>query len=405
MTELKETKTKFAILSHSLPPSSTGQAIMLYRLVEGIPAENFCLLSKENYSSRISGFENHDRIPARYYWIGSEQANHLSKIRFMAVIQNIFHGLLTFVGRVRQICIIMRDEKTQVLIACTGAILDILVGFFATKIVGNKFIAYIFDDYVYQWLTGLRRRVLKILTPYILRNSSATIVPNEFLQEEYKTRYGITPFVIHNPVESIPEETIMDWPLIAGKIRIVFTGSIYQAHFDAFVLLIKAITILNRGDIEFQIYTSQTMAELSEQGVQAPFIKILPTISPSEISKIQRQADILFLPLAFNSPYPEVIRTSAPGKMGEYLASGRPILALAPEGSFIDWYFTKYQTGMVINRPDPELLAKAIIQIIDQPLARKNWGQKAISRARIDFSKEEAQLRFLNLLENVNRLE
>lgn len=40
-----------------------------------------------------------------------------------------------------------------------------------------------------------------LLTPYILRNFFVTIVPNVFLQEEYKTRYGISPVVIHNPVE------------------------------------------------------------------------------------------------------------------------------------------------------------------------------------------------------------
>jgi hypothetical protein len=45
-----------------------------------------------------------------------------------------------------------------------------------------------------------------------------------------------------------------------------------------------------------------------------------PHIPQSRVAAILRQADVLFLPLAFRSPIQEVIRTSAPGKMGEYLA-------------------------------------------------------------------------------------
>ena len=398
-----ESKSKFAILSHSLPPSPTGQAIMLYRLVEGISPDDYCLLSKEDYSPWKDLSGNQNRLPARYYWIGADQANTYSKVQLFSLVQIVYQSFTTFIRRIRLICKIIRHEKTQVLIACTGAILDILVGFIASKIAGVKFVTYIFDDYVYQWMTGFRRMVLNLLTPFIFRNSFATIVPNEFLQEEYKKRYGITPLVIHNPVEVITPKIETKWPSTPGKIKIVFTGSIYHAHYDAFALLIEAISILNRDDIEFHLYTSQTSAELAQRGINAPFVKILPSINALEICEVQRQADILLLPLAFNTPYPEVIRTSAPGKMGEYLASGRPVLVFAPEDSFIVWYFKKYETGMVVDRPDPQLLVNAINQIIHQPLLRVNWRIKALERAKIDFSKEEAQARFLNLLENIDR--
>ena len=75
---------------------------------------------------------------------------------------------------------------------------------------------------------------------------------------------------------------------------------------------------------------------------------------------IQRNADILFLPLAFNSPYPEIIKTSSPGEIGEYLAGKKPILVHAPSDSFISWYFRKYNCGCVVDDDDSEKLAAAI---------------------------------------------
>jgi glycosyltransferase involved in cell wall biosynthesis len=108
------------------------------------------------------------------------------------------------------------------------------------------------------------------------------------------------------------------------------------------------------------------------------------------IPDIQRNAGFLFLPLAFDSPFPEIIKTSAPGKIGEYLASRRPILVHAPKNSFISWYFKKHQCGLVVDDNDPTKLAQGIEHLLADTKLQKKLADNAYVRAEVDFSLENA---------------
>nr|MBA3242661.1 glycosyltransferase [Acidobacteriota bacterium] len=120
--------------------------------------------------------------------------------------------------------------------------------------------------------------------------------------------------------------------------------------------------------------------------------------SLSAITAIQRRADLLFLPLAFKSPYPELVRTSAPGKLGEYLAAGRPVLAHAPPDSFVVWYLRRYECGLVVDETDPHKLASAIERVLDDAALRRTLGERASEQAQSDFSISTARARFFALL-------
>jgi glycosyltransferase involved in cell wall biosynthesis len=113
---------------------------------------------------------------------------------------------------------------------------------------------------------------------------------------------------------------------------------------------------------------------------------------------VQRDADILFLPLAFNSPYPDIIKTSAPGKMGEYLAAKKPVLVHAPSDSFISWYFRKYNCGCVVDEDDPEKLAQEIIRLLNDTQMHKQFSENAYSRAKDDFDLPIAQKKIYDML-------
>jgi glycosyltransferase involved in cell wall biosynthesis len=116
---------------------------------------------------------------------------------------------------------------------------------------------------------------------------------------------------------------------------------------------------------------------------------------------VQQQADILFLGLAFDSPIPEVIRTSAPGKMGEYLGSGRPILVHAPPDSFLSWYFKKEEWGMVVDQKDATVLGRGIERLLEDGRLRKRLVQNALSCARRDFSLRKARNELLRVLQAI----
>jgi glycosyltransferase involved in cell wall biosynthesis len=168
-------------------------------------------------------------------------------------------------------------------------------------------------------------------------------------------------------------------------------------HFDAFRNLTEALGRLGRSDLTLHVYSAQPPQVLESQGIRGPIV-FHDHCAQDEIRRVQREADVLFLPLAFDCPVPEVIQTSAPGKLGEYLASGRPILVHAPADSFLAWYFRTHECGALVDVNDAGAVADALRRLIDDEAFRSKLIRNAASRAVEDFAPEIARSRLLELL-------
>jgi len=155
---------------------------------------------------------------------------------------------------------------------------------------------------------------------------------------------------------------------------------------------------MKQPEIKLHLYTSQSPFDLERQNIQGPVV-FFPHLPVSKVAQVQQQADILFLALAFHSPFPEVIKTSAPGKMGEYLASGRPVLVHAPPDSFLSWYFKENGCGLVVERDEPAALGHAIERLLQEGALRETLVRNAIRCAKRDFSSTKAQTDFLRLFQ------
>jgi glycosyltransferase involved in cell wall biosynthesis len=394
--------SKIAILSHILPPSPSGQAMVLHRLLNGLPPDRYCLISREYYDDTKYSGSCSTKLAAKYY--------HLKPISVLPVINRFkldnlsiaYNTLLVVLRRARQIRKIIQEEKCKLLIACTGDLYDLPAAYMASKKANIPFVPYLFDDYVYQW-TGFSRSISKRLEPIFIKQAKDIIVPNEYMQKEYKERYGIICNVIHNP-SPMPDLNDLDQ---AGssfnkeETNIVYTGAIYHAHYDAFKNLITSIKSLGRDDVKLHIYTFQNEAELKHKGIAGSMVVYHSHIDQSEVPKVLRNADILFLPLAFKSPIPEVIKTSAPGKTGEYLSVGRPILVHAPRETFISWYFKEHFCGVVVDENDPILLAESISELRSNKALRNDLSRNARKVAEDEFSIDKMKAIFTNLINNL----
>jgi glycosyltransferase involved in cell wall biosynthesis len=390
---------KFALVSNSLPPSLGGQATMIHRLLKGLNPSTYCLLSRKNYDG--NGRENSymPKLPAKYY--------HLRKVceitrgyRFgLARVRESLNVPIGIVSRGLQIARIVRQERCAAIIACTGDLLNLPAAYMASRLTGVKFYPYVFDDYAYQWTEPMDRFVARRLEPLLMRGAAGIITPNEFMSDELRRRYGVDSAVIRNSSDPAEYEGLLDGASDGrrSEIKIVFTGAIYEAHLDAVRNLLAALDLLRSPAVKLHLYTGASPSSLAPKGIDGPVV-FHNARSLSEMPGTQRRADILFLPLSFNSPYPEVIKTSAPGKLGEYLASRRPILVHAPADSFVAWYFRRYDCGVVVDREDPEALRRAIEEILNNVELQQKLCANAWSRALADFSCQVVQIRFAELL-------
>ena len=393
---------KFAVLSHILPPSPSGQAIILYRLLSKFNPDQYCLISREKYDKGDYNNTASKFLPCRYYHLKPTFQLPLFNFLKLHIISIMFNVIWGIFSRSIQIRKIIKNENIQVLIACSGDLYDIPAGYLACRSTGIAFVPYLFDDYVYQWM-GFYRRVAKLFAKIIMRHSTGIIVPNEFLQQDYLSRYDVTSKVIHNSF-SIPElsHRVKHKDIfLNGNIKIVYIGAIYHAHYDAFQNLLKAIQIVQRSDIRVHLFTAQDKNILNLQGIDGNMVVFHNHVKQSEIYDILNQADILFLPLAFNTPIPDVIKTSSPGKMGEYLAVGKPILVHAPQNSFVSYYFRKNNCGMVVNENSPDSLSASLVELIENKNLSHELGRAARKCAERDFDIEHMHAEFIKFINNI----
>ena len=331
---------------------------MIARLVQGLDADSYRLL-------RLSG---ELQIPR-----GS---------RFGVQIPNAAIGIVT---RARRIARILREQRCEVIVAASGDAYDLPAAYLASQKERVPFVAYYFDDYVYQAWHPVTRWVSRQLEPRFLRHAAAVIAPNEAMRDELRRRRDVDSVIIRNPCDVGAYDMAVE---PRDRHRIVYTGAVAESHYDAFRNLLRAI---ESTPYHLHIYTAQSPDALRALGIDGQ-VTFHEHRDASEMPRVQREAGILFMPLAFESRYPVLIRTSSPGKLAEYLAAGRPILAHVPEDSFVARFLREHDCGRVVS--DPALLRSAI----EEAEGDEARAARARRLAREEFSIEIARERFLDVL-------
>jgi glycosyltransferase involved in cell wall biosynthesis len=400
---------RLAILSPVVPPHDSGQAILLHRMFRDVRPDHYRLLTFEDPSEvlrlrRISL----PSLPVRPEYLPPGRPLRRYSRNGLTWARQIANPVLRMVRGARDVARVVKRERCHAILACSGGtgLYDLTAGLLASRIAGVPFYAYLLDWWRYQLeigLTGLGLERYRCIAPHlerlVLRAADGVIVPNEVQADDYRRLYGVRSTVIHNSCDdevfAVPDEA--SWPAQTGELRIVYTGQIYDAHFGALRNLTEAARLLEREGVTFHIYSAQTEAEVARGGVGSPAI-FHHHLPPPDVYSVQRRADIVVLPLALDSPYPELIRTASPLKLGELLACGRPLLVHAPRGSFVTWYADRYQCGVAVDQDDPAQLVDAIRRIRDDAGLRHRVKKNAQARARLDFTIAAARAQLIQLL-------
>ena len=392
---------KFALLSHKLPPSGSGQAVIIEGMLRDLDPARYCLISTESYEGVDQG--PLQRLKAKYYHLPPPfriQRGHRFGLLHLREGMNIPLAIWQYS---RQLADIIRREHCDAIVAGTGDVTLLPAAWLASRKTRARFYPYIFDHYSDRewadpaasfWAHRLQRRLMK--------DAAGVITLNEVLRDDLRDRFQIEPAIIYNPLDITTYEEASRSRSAAvepdkSEVSIVYTGAVYEAHFDALRNLMLAINSLQRPGVKLDLYTNTRPDDLTAHGISGPVVRH-PHVAASEMPRIQTEADILFLPLAFHSPYPNLVRTAAPTKLGEYLAARRPLLVHAPHDSFVSWYVRKHDCGVVVDEDDPAKLAQAIELILGDAELCRRLVSNAFERARTDFSISASRAAFARLL-------
>ncbi|MBA3241140.1 MAG: glycosyltransferase, partial [Acidobacteria bacterium] len=273
---------KFALVSFHLPPSPSGQSMVLHRLLRDLDAVAYCLITSQNHDPAEEQENSPRELAGRLFSLPPEFQITRGYRYGLAKFREGINIPLAIILRAWQIAAVVRRENCRAIVACTGGhdLLDLPAAYLASRMVGVPFYPYYFDDYYYQWaaiahwkaLSG--RRFARRLEAAIIRGAKRVIVPNEFMGSELRRRYGIETTLIHNPCD-VPEDegAVSGAPSPSGgEVRIVYTGAVYDAHYDAFLNLVEALKLLGRSDVKLHIYTAHSHSELAERGIRGPVV-------------------------------------------------------------------------------------------------------------------------------------
>ena len=361
---------------------------MLRRRLASIDPRDYVLLSRG--SLEPWGTDASDTLPAPRHGLAAPGA-------FPGPLRRLSTALFPFyvARRALEIARVVRRERIEAVLACTGDLHDLPAAFLASRMTGARFHAYLFDDYVLQWPPNFERRYAALAAGPVLRGADSVIVPNEYLRDEIRARYDVDSVIVRNSLDM--DTSIAPPSNLAPSRTIVYTGSVYHANYDAFRRLVSAIDGMPEPRPELHIHSYDQPERLRANGI-AGRVTIHPHASAARTRDIQRSAGALFLPLGFDTPIPELIRTSAPGKLAEYLASGRPILVHAPQDSFIAWYFRTYDCGVVVDESGIGAIQDAVARVLD-PAQTRALVDRARRRAEVDFLPRAADEAFHAALE------
>ncbi|WP_164985783.1 glycosyltransferase [Bosea sp. Tri-44] len=399
---------RLAIVTTAAPPSASGQARVLGLLLaqeRDDPCHVFLSDQLQALDSSEGKFGLYVPLSApRFQMMRTLRNKHFQRL-------NNYAGLVRDVlTRANEIVGAVKEHPVQVIVGCSGNPFDLPAAAIAAKRLQLPFVAYLFDDPVYQWEKGAYRSLARFWEKRWAARAAKVIVPNEVLAEDVRARVPSASIaIVRNPADLAQ---IAPRDLAAGQTlrprppptaqapwTVLYTGSVYSAQASAFQNLIAALDRTG-GRFHLHVHTAQSETQVRDNGLVGPFVRRFDHLPQAQALTRQREADILFLPLAFESPIPEVVRSSAPAKIAEYLASGRPIIVHAPRGSFVSSFFTAREAGLVVDQPDVDALAQALTRLSENATLQANLVANARAAAK-EFGVDRARAAFSAVLAEV----
>ena len=226
------------------------------------------------------------------------------------------------------------------------------------------------------------------------RQASSRLCISPFMAEAFEQRYGARGEVLYpsrapgapaweNPPARVSEN---GRPLVFA-----FGGTINSV--DQVRAIRQLAEALESISASLSIYGPFTSEDAERVGLSRPNIRVCGLVpSAAFISTMRVEADVLFVPMTFESSVRSIAMTSFPSKLSDYTAAGLPLLIFAPpESSAVRWAQANQGTAEVVDTETGAGLEVAVRRLANDPGYRLELGRRALIVGREYFSDERAQ--------------
>jgi len=348
---------KVLIVSSSFPPYTGGAATLMYNLCKYLPQDSFSVITT---STEMNKCDREYGLDCRVFRISGHSGRHFDGLKFFLL--TIVKGLL-----------LNRIEPVDCFLAVYPSEFDLYAAYVLSKLTRKPLLLYMHDLFSENYSRAKLYTQLKFVENRVFSSASAVIVTNENFKDHY-TKRGIRNILVFHSCVDLSEwgrTELQNTAPSHQNLRIVFTGNVWETNEDAILCFFNAIK--KRTDLDIIFATSS----------QAPYLGKFSVgfVSKKQCLELQKSADVLLLPLAFKPSCREEISVAFPCKMLEYLAVGKPILAIAPKNSFVANFIKRNNVGIVLTSLSEEKIDAAIDKLKDEQ-TRSNFSENALNTVK-----------------------
>jgi glycosyltransferase involved in cell wall biosynthesis len=377
----------------SWAPPMTGGPQNLYNLLSRLSADSYCILT--SYEAIHRGKATGTWLEGEYFFydyahptektristplasrrslLASVYQSVLRSIRNMPsplarLVKTILYALYLFLNIfaiLRTGVQIVRHREIRCIIGISDTGPALISAYLISRCTGVPYALYLFDIYLGNNLLFVNELLAKMFEPQMFRTASMVIVTNEGTERFYRKRYGdrFKCAVIPNSVFPESYESKRTPYLPTEPYTIVFTGNVYWAQQRSLMNLIRAMDGLHDLHARLHLYVPIGDETLVESVAGRTNVH-LTSAPQSHMPDVQCNATILFMPLSWQTRSPEVIATATPGKLADYMASGRPILIHAPRYAYVNEYARQHVFALLVDEEDIEKLRQAVRKLV-----------------------------------------
>jgi len=268
-----------------------------------------------------------------------------------------------------------RRERFEVMYSTAPPFTGHLIAYLVKKITGLPWVADFRDPWARapwkaELMDGtLRGRAAEVLEAKFVHAADRVILNTEWAARDFAEFYGPATAKKFGMIPNgFDPEDFADAPIFLkkqNKLVITHTGSLYRKRdpgrfFEALGKLL-ATGEINADEIELrfvggiapELYQSFQYAEALQRVLQ-----IIPPVSHREALQFQAESDVLLILQPGTS-------VSIPGKIFEYIAMRKKILALTPDGATAD-VVREHGLGLVVNPEDAPGIQAALLQLVKE---------------------------------------
>ncbi len=284
------------------------------------------------------------------------------------------------------------DDNLKIIISLSDYGPAMLAGYWLSRTMKLPYIIYLFDLYRDNCKLPIYSNLASWFELKMLRHAKTIIVPNNgtsnYLRKRYSENFSFTKVANVIPKRPFPSKEPNSPPF-----TIVYTGNIYWAQEKSILDLLQALKYLNNKNVFFNIFAPTITAAIEKSVKNTSNVK-LGSAPPSAMPEIQSKANLLFLPLSWETESPAIIQTATPGKFSDYLGSKRAILIYAPKYAYICTYAREHDCAIVVDTPNYKVLAQRIEIVMNNYSLRSRYATNAFNTYINDFSFEKNLGRF-----------